>query len=171
MPGRKWTLASRSGGRHARPGNGAHGQFRHRSHHERSAPGARRAPGATRCSNSSAATTAMPILSWPPPVPAWRPSASPARAGVPRGRGGRHPAGPLQRPGRGAGTVFARHGADIAAIIVEPVAANMGLVPPLPGFLEGLRVLADQYGSLLIFDEVITGFRAGLRRSPGPLRR
>lgn len=55
---------------------------------------------------------------------------------------------------------FARHGADIAAIIVEPVAANMGLVPPLPGFLEGLRVLADQYGSLLIFDEVITGFRA-----------
>ena len=55
---------------------------------------------------------------------------------------------------------FARHGADIAAIIVEPVAANMGLVPPLPGFLEGLRLLADQYGSLLIFDEVITGFRA-----------
>ena len=50
--------------------------------------------------------------------------------------------------------------ADIAAIIVEPVAANMGLVPPLPGFLEGLRLLADQYGSLLIFDEVITGFRA-----------
>ncbi len=55
---------------------------------------------------------------------------------------------------------FARHGADIAAVIVEPVAANMGLVLPKPGFLEGLRALADQYGSLLIFDEVITGFRA-----------
>ncbi len=55
---------------------------------------------------------------------------------------------------------FSRHGADIAAIIVEPVAANMGLVLPSPGFLEGLRSLADQYGSLLIFEEVITGFRA-----------
>ena len=56
--------------------------------------------------------------------------------------------------------VFEQHGHGIAAIIVEPVAANMGLVPPKPGFLEGLRSIADQYGSLLIFDEVITGFRA-----------
>lgn len=54
---------------------------------------------------------------------------------------------------------FSRHGKDIAAIIVEPVAANMGLVPPLPGFLEGLRQLCDEYRALLIFDEVITGFR------------
>lgn len=54
---------------------------------------------------------------------------------------------------------FSRHGESIAAIIVEPVAANMGLVLPLPGFLEGLRDLTSQYGSLLIFDEVITGFR------------
>jgi glutamate-1-semialdehyde 2,1-aminomutase len=50
-------------------------------------------------------------------------------------------------------------GEGIAAIIVEPVAANMGLVPPFDGFLAHLRALADQYGSLLIFDEVITGFR------------
>lgn len=49
----------------------------------------------------------------------------------------------------------------IAAVIVEPVAANMGVVLPEPGFLEGLRTLCDQYGSLLIFDEVITGFRLG----------
>lgn len=49
----------------------------------------------------------------------------------------------------------------IAAVIVEPVAANMGVVPPEPGFLEGLRSLCDRYGSLLIFDEVITGFRLG----------
>jgi glutamate-1-semialdehyde 2,1-aminomutase len=52
-------------------------------------------------------------------------------------------------------------GQDIAAIIVEPVAANMGLVPPAPGFLQGLREAADRCGALLIFDEVITGFRMG----------
>ncbi len=55
--------------------------------------------------------------------------------------------------------LFEEHGADIAAVIVEPVAANMGLVLPLPGFLEGLRQLCQEYRSLLIFDEVITGFR------------
>jgi glutamate-1-semialdehyde 2,1-aminomutase len=48
---------------------------------------------------------------------------------------------------------------DIAAVIVEPVAGNMGVVPPLPGFLEGLRVLTEERGALLIFDEIITGFR------------
>src|SRR5438067_3677129 len=50
-------------------------------------------------------------------------------------------------------------GDDVACVIVEPVAANMGLVPPAPGFLEGLRAACDQVGALLIFDEVITGFR------------
>lgn len=58
--------------------------------------------------------------------------------------------------------VFQRYPDEIAAIIVEPVAANMGLVPPLPGFLETLRSLCDQYGALLIFDEVMTGFRVAL---------
>ncbi|MDO4767890.1 MAG: glutamate-1-semialdehyde 2,1-aminomutase [Pseudomonadota bacterium] len=48
---------------------------------------------------------------------------------------------------------------DVAAVIVEPVAGNMGLVPPAPGFLEGLRALTREHGALLIFDEVITGFR------------
>ncbi len=52
-------------------------------------------------------------------------------------------------------------GDDVAAVMVEPVAANMGLVPPLPGFLEGLRAACDAAGALLIFDEVITGFRVG----------
>ena len=52
-------------------------------------------------------------------------------------------------------------GRDVAAVIVEPVAANMGLVPPEPGFLEGLRQECDRAGALLIFDEVITGFRVG----------
>ena len=55
--------------------------------------------------------------------------------------------------------IFARHAGRIAAIIVEPVAANMGVVPPAPGFLESLRRITERDGSLLIFDEVITGFR------------
>lgn len=54
---------------------------------------------------------------------------------------------------------FQAHGADIAAIIAEPVAANMGVIPPADGFLEGLRKITAENGSLLIFDEVITGFR------------
>ena len=59
-------------------------------------------------------------------------------------------------------TLFKRHLQEIAAVIVEPVAANMGVVPPKPGFLQGLRDLTTRYGALLIFDEVITGFRIGL---------
>lgn len=57
---------------------------------------------------------------------------------------------------------FAAHGDQIAAVIVEPVAGNMGVVPPEPGFLEGLRAVCDEHGALLIFDEVITGFRVAL---------
>jgi glutamate-1-semialdehyde 2,1-aminomutase len=59
-------------------------------------------------------------------------------------------------------SLFARYGKDIAAVIVEPVAGNMNLVLPSHGFLQGLRELCDRYGSVLIFDEVITGFRIGL---------
>lgn len=55
--------------------------------------------------------------------------------------------------------VFKLEGEDIAAVIVEPVAGNMGVIPPAPGFLEGLRSLTTRYGSILIFDEVMTGFR------------
>ncbi|MFH1651326.1 MAG: glutamate-1-semialdehyde 2,1-aminomutase, partial [Chloroflexota bacterium] len=55
--------------------------------------------------------------------------------------------------------LFARYPQKIAAVIVEPVAANMGVVPPQPGFLEGLRRITADHGALLIFDEVITGFR------------
>jgi glutamate-1-semialdehyde 2,1-aminomutase len=57
------------------------------------------------------------------------------------------------------GAVFSEHGVDVAAVVVEPVAANMGVVPPDPGFLEGVRELCDTHGTLLVFDEVITGFR------------
>ncbi len=55
--------------------------------------------------------------------------------------------------------LFQQRGEEIAAVVVEPVAGNMGTVPPQPGFLEGLRELTERYGALLIFDEVITGFR------------
>ncbi|MBD1390112.1 glutamate-1-semialdehyde 2,1-aminomutase [Neiella sp. HB171785] len=58
--------------------------------------------------------------------------------------------------------VFAECGDDIAAIIVEPVAGNMNCIPPADGFLQGLRAICDQYGSVLIFDEVMTGFRVAL---------
>ena len=62
---------------------------------------------------------------------------------------------------------FAQLGEQVACIIVEPVAGNMNCVPPLPGFLQGLRDLCDQYGSLLIIDEVMTGFRVGLTGAQG----
>jgi glutamate-1-semialdehyde 2,1-aminomutase len=58
-----------------------------------------------------------------------------------------------------AAEAVARYGEGLAAIMVEPVAGNMGVVPPRPGFLEALRKLADAAGALLVFDEVITGFR------------
>ncbi len=57
---------------------------------------------------------------------------------------------------------FARHGSEIAGVIVEPVAGNMNCVPPVAGFLEGLRALCTEHGALLIFDEVMTGFRVAL---------
>ncbi len=62
---------------------------------------------------------------------------------------------------------FERFGSDIAAVIVEPVAGNMGVVPPEPGFLEGLRQLTESSGSLLIFDEVMTGFRVDYHCAQG----
>lgn len=57
---------------------------------------------------------------------------------------------------------FHEKGEQVAAVIVEPVAGNMGVVPSVPGFLQGLRDICDEYGTLLIFDEVITGFRVAL---------
>ena len=62
---------------------------------------------------------------------------------------------------------FERFGEEIAAVIVEPVAGNMGVVPPQPGFLEGLRKVTSDYGSILIFDEVMTGFRVDLNCAQG----
>lgn len=59
----------------------------------------------------------------------------------------------------GVKIAFERYGNEIAAVIVEPIAGNMGVVPPQPGFLEGLRKVTTGYGALLIFDEVMTGFR------------
>ena len=63
--------------------------------------------------------------------------------------------------------VFGKIGGEIAGVIVEPVAGNMNCIPPLPGFLETLRELCTQHGALLIFDEVMTGFRVGLSGAQG----
>jgi glutamate-1-semialdehyde 2,1-aminomutase len=62
---------------------------------------------------------------------------------------------------------FAVDGADIACVIVEPIAGNMNLVMPRPGFLEGLRAVCDRHGAVLIFDEVMTGFRVHLGGTQG----
>jgi glutamate-1-semialdehyde 2,1-aminomutase len=62
---------------------------------------------------------------------------------------------------------FGEIGKQIACIIVEPVAGNMNCIPPVPGFLEGLREVCDEYGSVLIFDEVMTGFRVSLGGAQG----
>ncbi|MGZ9849274.1 glutamate-1-semialdehyde 2,1-aminomutase [Macrococcus psychrotolerans] len=62
---------------------------------------------------------------------------------------------------------FEQFGDDIAGVIVEPVAGNMGVVPPVEGFLEGLREITSEYGALLIFDEVMTGFRVGYNCAQG----
>jgi glutamate-1-semialdehyde 2,1-aminomutase len=85
----------------------------------------------------------------------------PASAGVPRGAVAETLVVPYN--------VVPEIGDDVAAVIVEPVAANMGLVPPVPGFLEGLRAACDRAGALLIFDEVITGFRLGRGGASGVL--
>lgn len=62
---------------------------------------------------------------------------------------------------------FEKYGNDIAALIVEPVAGNMGVVPPQPGFLQGLRDVTEKYGAVLIFDEVMTGFRVDYHCAQG----
>jgi glutamate-1-semialdehyde 2,1-aminomutase len=64
-------------------------------------------------------------------------------------------------------TLFSSIGEQIACIIVEPIAGNMNCIPPIPGFLETLREVCDLYGSVLIFDEVMTGFRVGLNGAQG----
>ncbi|MDQ4149163.1 MAG: glutamate-1-semialdehyde 2,1-aminomutase [Actinomycetota bacterium] len=68
-----------------------------------------------------------------------------------------------------ASEAFDRLGSDVAAVIVEPIAANMGVVLPNPGFLETLRALCDAAGALLIFDEVVTGFRVAWEGAQGAL--
>ncbi len=77
----------------------------------------------------------------------------PASAGVPRDAVAHTTVAPYN--------VVPDLGTDVAAVLVEPIAANHGVIPPKPGFLQGLRAVCDRAGALLIFDEVITGFRVG----------
>ena len=82
----------------------------------------------------------------------------PSTPGVPAGAAGDTVVTAYNDPNAAAAAVE-RYGEGLAAIVVEPVAGNMGVVPPAPGFLEALRALCDASGALLVFDEVITGFR------------
>ncbi len=83
-------------------------------------------------------------------------------AGVPKRRSPRPRLRCRTTPSTRSSRRFAAHGDKIAAVIVEPVVGNMGCVPPAPGFLEALRELTARHGALLIFDEVMTGFRVAL---------
>jgi len=90
----------------------------------------------------------------------------PDSAGVPRG----YTEGTLTVPYNDLGAVEAllgRCGAEVACVLLEPIAGNMGVVPPLEGYLEGLRDLTREHGCLLVFDEVITGFRVGYSGAQG----
>ena len=83
----------------------------------------------------------------------------PVDAGRPVGRRRRHDRRCPFNDVDAVAAAVAEYGEGLAAILVEPVAGNMGVVPPAPGFLEALRLLCDASGALLVFDEVITGFR------------
>jgi len=87
---------------------------------------------------------------------------TPSSPGIPHGATADTVVMPYNDAEAAAG-VFEQYGRDIAAVLVEPIAGNMGMVPPQAGYLEALRKLCDRYGALLIFDEVMTGFRV----SPG----
>ncbi len=84
----------------------------------------------------------------------------PSTAGIPQSFAEHTIPVPFNDP-EAARAAFEAHGDDIAAVLVEPIQANMGIVYPVEGYHERLRALCDEYGSLLIFDEVITGFRVG----------
>ena len=143
----------------------------HRGGDERDPARARRSRAATGSSSSPAATTATPTRCSPSAGSGLATLGIPSSPGVPTRRGAGHDRLPVQRRRRGRGRRRAATARASRAIIVEPVAGNMGVVPPEPGFLEALRALCDASGALLVFDEVITGLPRRPRRRAGALRR
>ena len=166
-PGHQFRRAHRARGRAGAPhlrgrpvGRArAHGQLRHRGHDERAARGAR----LHRAREDRQVHRLLPRPRRPLPGGGRQRRAHPGAARQPR----RHRAATtadthprrVQRRRRAAARSSPRAATQIACVIVEPVAGNMGVVPPQPGFLETARELCTEYGALLIFDEVITGFR------------
>ena len=107
------------------------------------------------------AITATVMVFWPRPGPGRPPSPSLIPWGAQIVGRANH-CSPVQRLGRRQGVFSVHAGPEIAAIIVEPIAGNMGVATPVAGFLEGARDICSSNGSLLIFDEVISGFRVAL---------
>jgi glutamate-1-semialdehyde 2,1-aminomutase len=93
--------------------------------------------------------------------PTARPNALPGSLGIPAAFGSALAVMPWNDP-EAIEAFMAEHGEEVAAILTEPVMGNTGVIPPKPGYLETLRDVATRHGSVLIFDEVITGFRVGL---------
>jgi glutamate-1-semialdehyde 2,1-aminomutase len=91
---------------------------------------------------------------------------TPSSAGVPQAMTSATLVAPFNDLGA-AHRLFAEHGPRIAAFLIEPIAGNMGVVPPADGYLAGLRALCSEHGAILIFDEVMTGYRVGLSGAQG----
>ena len=139
---------------------GALRQLRHRSGDERGARGARGDRARARSSSSKGAITATPTRFWCKAGSGALTLGVPTSPGVTRGAAARHAARQLQRPRRRSSGCSTPTAVRSPRVIVEPIAGNMGVVPPADGFLRGLRDVCTAHGALLIFDEVISGFRA-----------
>ena len=148
---------------------GPHGKLRNRGCHERSPGGQRLHRKKQDCEIHAAATTATADAMLVQAGSGVMTAGIPDSAGVPGGCT-KDTLSAVYNDVDSVKTLFETFPEEIAAVIVEPVAANMGVVEPKREFLQGLRDLCTKYGAVLIFDEVITGFRLQLDGAQGYLR-